>query len=344
LRRDKAFEDAFDRSVETDGLPSDVASLVKEIIEQLKRVASSSGIIKRKATDELLSSLIDHTRSDGLKALVASRCATSLLGLVEGPKRASHRGRAAWILDSRRPIAQSQRSTWRAFRKSMLPLFRAAFPSDVDRNGKSISYQLIAQGFFRALQSHCYVNGELTSFLDLLAKGQAGETIPEWIARIPIHQYWLQAHLNENNAKATLVNLSLNPLNWVGPIMELDQQQIGALAAIARTGDISKYGSLIMFALQGSKIAGRFRESSLSRVLSAVSPNSRGAGWIFYRGQYPDAFVPKLVSETAEKIVQGAIPVCSSLSTAAAAFLSDNTTLKLPPLRELNILPENAKL
>lgn len=345
LRQRKGTEQTEDVPVSVSGLKPELASLLERTLELLKTIATSGHANGRnKAARDLLHYLLQEGESDGIEALVAVRCATTLLGYVEGPRRVLMRhGRPVWV-HMRPPSSGPRTETWQEFRKSLLTFYRAAFPSETDSVGRTVASQLAGRGFYRAMQSHLKINGEWVALLDLLMRHHEDQSGPEWLSRIPIQQYWLKSHLSKSNTLQTLETLSHKRLNWTSPIIPLDQKQIGWIAEVVRKERQQTCGTEVLFALQRSPLWGRFREGTLSIVLSTASSEDPHGAYVFEREQYAQTGIPEVVSATAQSIVSGSLRANAAISAAAATFMSEARADRLPPLRELDVLPVNARI
>ncbi len=344
LRQRKSIEETEDVPASMAGLKPELASFVGQTLELLKTIALSGHATGRNnATRDLTRYLVQRGESDGIEGLVATRCATTLLGYVEGPRRVlMHHGRPVWV--HMHPLGSGPKTeAWQEFRKALLAFYRSAFPVETDNVGRTIASQLAGRGFYRAMQSHVKVNGEWVAMLDLLMQSREDHSGPEWIDRIPIQQYWLKSHLNKKNTAKTLAALSHTRLNWTSPVIPLGQTQIGWIAEVVRSEKDQTCGTEILFALQRSSLWGRFRERTLNTVLSTASAESSHGAFVFEREQYAQTGVPEVITATAQSIVSGAVKTTSAISAAAATFMSEARADRLPPLRELNVRPSNAR-
>ncbi len=337
-----AIPDSAERNLRLDDVEVSLANALRRIIDLLRTIATSSGNHRRQSIKDLSALLDTYSRQDGMIGLLATRCALTLLAYIDGGQRVHFNGHWGWARVHSGGIRRSP--LWQTMQRNTMKFFRSAFPSDFDKAGRNISSQLASRGFLVGLQSHLYLNGMFVSFLELLENSDAGKSIPEWLERVPVQQYWLANYLTQENTVSTLKIFGKSPRSWTSPVLELTPNQIGHIASAVRNEDDTNVHTGAIFALQGSKFAARFRKGTLSKMLVGASKQLNGGNYIFQRGMYLGSPTPEVVSETASQIIDGTLKVPSIFSDAAATYLSESRAVSLVPLRALGLLPKSALL
>ncbi|MBB5328422.1 NACHT domain-containing protein [Tunturiibacter gelidoferens] len=324
-------------NIETDfsGISDELIPQIKSLLVGLDLIVRSSGKDRRKTTIEFINRLTEMTFSEGLISLVAGRCTTTLSGYVYGHQRVIRDGRSLWRHRSRESRIPTYMQ-WKELRSAILPLFRAAFPEDYDKHGRSMSTQLIGRDFHRSMQSHVMWDGKLTPLIALVTNKNSakGQRASEWLTRIPIQQYWLQSFVTEANVLDVLEMMVIHPLNGSGNKLPLTSDQVILISEIVEKSKDDRSISGVLFAFQGLKKWGRIRGKTVGKILESSPNNSLRGTHLFQRHEYHNARFPTVLANSADKIVEKSLKVSSALSSAAAKYVSENRPSKLPPLRE----------
>jgi hypothetical protein len=319
------------------GLRKGHADLVAELISLLTQLAIASPPQKQRKTLSLASRLADLTREDGMAGLITSRCATTFINYVEGPRRIMFHGEGIWMHDRSRRRSE----TWAHLKRALLPLYSAAIPEQTDRIGRSNAYRLFSEGISQDLQSDVFVDGELKPILSLLLPqsrlGTKGKT--SWVERVPVQQFWLQSFLSEENVDDILRVVTANNLEWFGTTLPLKPSQVATVSLAVRQRRNSLLLASAVFALTGAKIWGKFKEQTLPKILATDSPTRGHADLLFVGSRYPGEQSPRALLGAARAILEGRLQTHYSVRTAAAKFAIENIPIILAPLRETGSLP-----
>jgi hypothetical protein len=323
------------------GLPVAFANSLQEVLALAKDASDAEVPARKKAINRLLVKLTDMVSGDGLMSIVASRCATTLLGYSHGYPRSIH---MPWFYTMRNrqisPVVRGK--AWHDLKLALMPLFRSAIPEVRDRLGRISTAPLMNRSFFLRMQSHIYAEGQLVPVMSLLERADSQEhaDLPDWLARVPIQQYWLSDFLTEQNVQSVLLAVNRHTLEWRGPLLPLTSTQAGYIASVVKQNENLKVSPNALFALKGSKMWVHVRESLLSKLLRCDSVSSGRAESIFEMSEYSPAPPPVALMSVATRFVTGELKGSSSISFAAANFLSGRKGVSLPPLRESKAFPK----
>jgi hypothetical protein len=325
---------------------ADYSGLSEPIIGSLRLLIESSGeVIAELAKGQrmsialrpvlrVLGKLID---ADGLISWIACRYAVTLLECAEGP-RFVRRGDQMFATGNELGGRLGRVRAWADLRRSLTPLFRSGIPVDLDRAGRTLASRIVQMDFGRTVPSHIRVNGKLESVPAMLFRYAIEGTAPafEWISHVPIPRYWLAEMLGADGGDLSqmLRFIASHPVRLGGAAQNLSLLEMRrVVAAVRRSGDTAVAAGAL-YVLMGSKFTNLVKTRTIVTMLEADAKFADIGTRVFaHQRHVRDSSTA--VNEVAEAIVHGRTDVSRGTAVAAARFLAETRSEKLPPLRSL---------
>lgn len=309
-----------------------VGSLIENSAAAIDRL--NRGLTISQSLGEFLEVLDNMLTADGLPAWVACRCVVALMQYAEGVRSSVTEDGLRYYLAPKTSRLYHV-DGWRNLRRNLTPLFRAAIPHDLDRAGKTLAARILQNDLSRSCPSHVRISGKLESVPAILTRRWLDSSPQnDWLERAPFPNYWVPDLLKTDPTLKSLALLASRRLSSYGPSVSLDIKEMKALLSAVCTSSDPAFAAGALFASLGSKCWNLAKISTLGKMLESDAYFSDIGARLFSSHGRLDA-LPVRITQLAQAVVRNEFKTSLSTSVAAAQFLAERTTVKLPPLRSI---------